>query len=265
MSASCVTISNPDLLSSREAGVNPGLSSWKTYLIELDVGKPLMVSMSQRSEELRLYNLFSLNRRDFFFYPFGEYAKNLYISLLLVEYCSSFSSYSRAIFLSSERVLLFPRVSPERVDWPRTGIKLKWSWSEFDNLKPRVKSGIFKHILWLNASFFGGDVWGFWKIESRPIWRRQGRLSTRQLPFCLYMYSLWLHRKQGFRKFDYCLKSLAVLELITPINNVFGARNTPLSHRKWPLIHRVGLEVKCGLGNFQSKRNRSLLIGLNTS
>jgi hypothetical protein len=28
-----------------------------TYLIELDVRKPFVVSISQRSEELRLYNL----------------------------------------------------------------------------------------------------------------------------------------------------------------------------------------------------------------
>jgi hypothetical protein len=58
VSASCVTISNPDLLSSRETGVNPGIRSWKsTYLIELDVWKPLVVSISQETEERRLYNL----------------------------------------------------------------------------------------------------------------------------------------------------------------------------------------------------------------
>jgi hypothetical protein len=57
VSASCVTISNPDLLSSNETGVNPGIRSWKKHLNELDVRKPLVVSISQRSEELRLYNL----------------------------------------------------------------------------------------------------------------------------------------------------------------------------------------------------------------
>jgi hypothetical protein len=39
-------------------GVNSGIRKQKsTYLNELDVRKPLMVSMSQRSEELKLYNL----------------------------------------------------------------------------------------------------------------------------------------------------------------------------------------------------------------
>jgi hypothetical protein len=55
VSAGCVTISNPDLLSSSETGVNPGLRSWKnTNLNELNVRKPLVVSASKRSEELRL-------------------------------------------------------------------------------------------------------------------------------------------------------------------------------------------------------------------
>jgi hypothetical protein len=55
--ASCVTISNLGLLSSSETVVNLGIKSWKSsYLIELDVRKPLVVSISQTSEELRLYN-----------------------------------------------------------------------------------------------------------------------------------------------------------------------------------------------------------------
>jgi hypothetical protein len=53
-----VTVSNPELLSSSETGVNPGVRSRKdTRLNELDVRKPLEVSISQRSEALRLYNL----------------------------------------------------------------------------------------------------------------------------------------------------------------------------------------------------------------
>jgi hypothetical protein len=54
-----VTISNPDSLSSSETGVNPGIKSEKKspYLIGLDVRQPLVVSNSQRSEGLRLYNL----------------------------------------------------------------------------------------------------------------------------------------------------------------------------------------------------------------
>ncbi len=58
MSASCVTISNPDSLSSNASGVNPGIESWKsTHLNELDAKKPLVVYISQRGEELGLYNL----------------------------------------------------------------------------------------------------------------------------------------------------------------------------------------------------------------
>jgi hypothetical protein len=53
-----VTVSSPDSLFSCEAGANPGIRRWKsTYLNELDVRKPLVVSVSERSEELRLYNL----------------------------------------------------------------------------------------------------------------------------------------------------------------------------------------------------------------
>jgi hypothetical protein len=58
VSASCVTISNPNLLSSSETAVNPGIKSRKsTYLNDHDVRKPLVLSISQISEELRLYNL----------------------------------------------------------------------------------------------------------------------------------------------------------------------------------------------------------------
>ncbi len=58
VSAGFVTVSNHDALSSSEAGVNPRIRSWKcTCLIELDVRNPLVVSISQRSEELRPYNL----------------------------------------------------------------------------------------------------------------------------------------------------------------------------------------------------------------
>jgi hypothetical protein len=53
-----VTISNPDLLCSSETGVNPGIRSDKgTYLNEHDVRKALVVTVSQRSEELRIYSV----------------------------------------------------------------------------------------------------------------------------------------------------------------------------------------------------------------
>jgi hypothetical protein len=48
---------NPIRFPAVKQGVNPGIRSWvSTYLIELDVRIPLVVSIS-RSEELRLYNL----------------------------------------------------------------------------------------------------------------------------------------------------------------------------------------------------------------
>jgi hypothetical protein len=53
-----VTISTPSLLFNRETGVKHDLNNWKsTYLNELNVRKPLEVSISQRSEEMRLNNV----------------------------------------------------------------------------------------------------------------------------------------------------------------------------------------------------------------
>jgi hypothetical protein len=53
-----VAILNPNLLPSKEYGVNPGRRSSKsTYLNKLEVRKPLVPSISHRREKLRLYNL----------------------------------------------------------------------------------------------------------------------------------------------------------------------------------------------------------------
>jgi hypothetical protein len=50
--------SDPDLLFSSETGVNPAIRSCNsTHLNELDDRKPLVVSISQGSEEARLYRL----------------------------------------------------------------------------------------------------------------------------------------------------------------------------------------------------------------
>ncbi len=58
VSASFVAISNPASLLSSEKGDNPGIRSWKsTYINEFDARKSLVVSISERSEELWLYNL----------------------------------------------------------------------------------------------------------------------------------------------------------------------------------------------------------------
>jgi hypothetical protein len=53
-----VTIPNPDLLSSSETEINLGKEAEKNvYLDELDVRKPLMICISKRSAELKLYNM----------------------------------------------------------------------------------------------------------------------------------------------------------------------------------------------------------------
>ncbi len=46
MSASCLAIATPGSLSSSERGVNPGEADKGTYLNELGVRTPLMVSIS---------------------------------------------------------------------------------------------------------------------------------------------------------------------------------------------------------------------------
>jgi hypothetical protein len=55
VSTSCVTISNLNFISTGEAGVNPGIKTWKkqksAFLNELDVRKPLVVFISQRRRE----------------------------------------------------------------------------------------------------------------------------------------------------------------------------------------------------------------------
>jgi hypothetical protein len=53
-----MTFSNSDLLSSSVTGVNRGkITESRTYLNEVNFKKQLVISISQRSEELRPYNL----------------------------------------------------------------------------------------------------------------------------------------------------------------------------------------------------------------
>ncbi len=70
----------------------------------------------------------------------------------------------------------------------------KWVKSSFstapDIFKPLLKRSIFKCISWLNGSFLGVNIGVFWKRKSKPKEWRQCRLSTRQLFFCLHIYSL---------------------------------------------------------------------------
>jgi hypothetical protein len=42
----------------------------------------------------------------------------------------------------------------------------------------------------------GVNIGVFWKRKSRPIKWRQCRLSTRQLFYCLHIYSLWRHSQE---------------------------------------------------------------------
>jgi hypothetical protein len=67
-----------------------------------------------------------------------------------------------------------------RAETPQPGL-------EFDNFKPRLKSGIFKCISWLNGSFFGGWWSGYSESGSQD-------LSNVTNFFCLYIYSLWVPR-----------------------------------------------------------------------
>ncbi len=118
----CV-ISNPDLLSSSETGINPGIRSWKKRLSQWAQGQKAIV---------------------------GIYIKKKW-----------------------------------RAETLQPGL-------EFDNLKPRLKSGIFKCIFWLNGSFFGSDYRSFLKEEVKtyltaPIYH----FSNRQRFLSLHhVYSL---------------------------------------------------------------------------
>jgi hypothetical protein len=98
MSASCMTILNPDLLSSSETGINPGIRSWKKHL--------------------------------------SEWAR-----------CQKAVG---GIYFTKKW----------RAETPQPGL-------EFDNFKPRLRSGIFKCISWLNSLFLGAMNGVFWKRESR--------------------------------------------------------------------------------------------------
>ncbi len=62
---------------------------------------------------------------------------------------------------------------------------------EFDSIKPRLKSGIFKCISWLNSSFLGGDDRGLLKEGVKTFQMAQCRVLTRRPSFFLHIYSLW--------------------------------------------------------------------------
>jgi hypothetical protein len=76
---------------------------------------------------------------------------------------------------------------------------------EFDNLKPRLKSGIFKCISWLNGSFLGGDHQGFLKEEVKTNLmasknQSNSHLLTRQY-FSVFIFIVHEHWNQtSYRK-----------------------------------------------------------------
>jgi hypothetical protein len=110
---SCVTIANPDLLSSSEAGVNPAVRSWKKHSSEW--------AWCQKA--------------------IGE------------------------IYFTKKW----------RAEHLQPGL-------EFDNIKPRLKSGTFKSISWLNSLLIGGrwaktSVLSSLEIEQRRLFRIRSKSS----------------------------------------------------------------------------------------
>ncbi len=123
--SSYVTPSSPDSLSRSGKGVSPGLRSWKsTILFELNVRKPFVVSIPQRSEKLSSYNL-------------------------LVQNMSI--------------------------------------WNPgFKSVSSNASPGRTVRFLWVIIEVF-------WKMGSRPNLWYQLRLLTRELFFCLHIFSLWVN------------------------------------------------------------------------
>jgi hypothetical protein len=117
VSWSCVTIANPDTLSSSETGVNLGIRSWK-------------------------------------------------------KHSSEWAWWQEAI-----GEIYFTK--KWRAETLQPGL-------EFDNCKPRLKSGIFKCICLLNSSFFWGDDRGFLKEGVNAYLRAPNSPATRYFFFSVF-------------------------------------------------------------------------------
>ncbi len=65
--------------------------------------------------------------------------------------------------------------------------------SDFHNFKPWHETCIFECISLLKGSLLGGVDPVFWQGKSRFIKRHQFLPLTRQLFFCIHIYSLWFH------------------------------------------------------------------------
>jgi hypothetical protein len=87
--------------------------------------------------------------------------------------------------------------------WYRIYVTKKWRAAtlqpglEFDDFKPRLESGIFKCISWLNGSYFGRANQGFLKEGVKAYLKAQMSpldSPTLSLPSVLHIYSLWVRR-----------------------------------------------------------------------
>ncbi len=75
---------------------------------------------------------------------------------------------------------------------------------EFDNFKPRLKSGIFKCIFWLNVFLYWVMIGVFWKRESSPIWYQCRRFISSTI-FAVFtsIYSLRVPMTTFFRNLGF--------------------------------------------------------------
>jgi hypothetical protein len=62
---------------------------------------------------------------------------------------------------------------------------------EFDDFKPRLESGIFKCIFWLNRSFFGDGDQGFLKEVVKAYLMAPMSPLNSSIFLCVHIYSLW--------------------------------------------------------------------------
>ncbi len=185
VSSSSVTISNPDSPSSSETGVNPGIMSWKsTCLIELDVRKPLVVSMSQRSEEMRLYNL----------------VQNLTISNPGLKAVSSNASTGWTVRFSGVMIWVFWKREPRRINRPNFTSQLANFFSVFTSL---VYSLCNQHVTVSSMRYIPRSALGWLtcnKISRVACLRRSGRDSRARTVHNCFCYSEFSREDSKYRK-----------------------------------------------------------------
>jgi hypothetical protein len=193
--ASCVTTSNHNSLSKSETGVIPGMRSWNKhlYLNELNVRKPLVESISQRSEELTLYNLVlnltisnpslkvvSLNTSPGWMVRFSLGGDDRGFLKEEVNLSASMSLLTYFLYL----VLLWSCCS---------GIAVALIWVHF-YLVGREPVVLYTFIIQASSSFFStiGPRYFFCVVLSDG-WTKYNVCWTWSVKhiFCLHIYSLW--------------------------------------------------------------------------